>query len=203
MEGAPITRDTLMDSIRKRQPGFRQAVVADAAATAFHRGERHEFRSSFDAVVQVVRLAWQGDAFAAQIAYRLRARLHALGVPVLPRLLHRLSIALCQVQIGDPVILQPGVYLLHGQVVIDGITEIGAGATIGPFVTIGLRDGNIVGPTLEGGVSVGTGAKILGQVTVGPGAQIGANAVVVSDVDADTTVVGAPAKPTSRDPKPV
>jgi serine O-acetyltransferase len=191
----PITRDTLMDEVRARQPGFRSAVLADAATTAFHRGERHEFRSGLDAFAQVLRLTWQADAFAAQVVYRLRARLHALRVPLLPRVLHRLSVALCQVQIGDPVVLQPGVYLLHGQVVIDGLTEIGAGTTIGPFVTIGLRDGHIVGPTLEGGVSVGTGAKVLGEVRIGHGARIGANAVVLEDVAAETTVVGVPAGP--------
>jgi serine O-acetyltransferase len=102
---------------------------------------------------------------------------------------------LAQVSIGDPVVVEPGVYVIHGQIVIDGLVQIGAGAVIAPFVTIGLRAGDITGPTLEAGVTVGTGAKIIGPVRIGAGAQIGANAVVVGDVEPGCTVVGAPARP--------
>ena len=61
--------------------------------------------------------------------------------------------------IGDPVVMHPGVHLLHGQVVIDGVTEIHPGVVIGPFVSIGLVKGDIGGPTIEEDVRVGTGAK--------------------------------------------
>jgi len=103
-------------------------------------------------------------------------------------------VAIAQVSIGDPVIVHPGVYILHGQVVIDGITEIHSGAVIGPFVTIGLREGDVVGPTVERNVTIGTGAKVLGRLRVGAGARIGANAVVVDDVAEGTTAVGVPAR---------
>ena len=82
-----------------------------------HRGERHEFRSGLDTVGQILRLAWVSDAFLAQALYRVKARLQALGVPVLPRLAHRLAMVLAQVSIGDPVVMQPGIYIVHGQVV--------------------------------------------------------------------------------------
>jgi serine O-acetyltransferase len=49
-------------------------------------------------------------------------------------------------------------------------------------------------PTLEDGVTVGAGARILGPITIGRGAQIGANAVVVNDVPAGAVVVGVPGK---------
>jgi serine O-acetyltransferase len=195
-----IDRRSLMREIRARHPGFREAVLADAAATALHRDERHVFHGRLDALLQILRLTWRADAFAAQVVYRLRARLLALGVPFVPQILHRLAVALCQVPIVEPVVIQPGLYLLHGQVVIDGITEIGRGATIAPFVTVGLREGNIVGPKIADGVEVGSGAKVLGAIRVGPGARVGANAVVVDDVPAETTVVGVPARPVSRDP---
>jgi serine O-acetyltransferase len=193
----PIRRNAVMRDIRARHPPFRAAVAADAAITAALRGERHEFRSRFDLALQCARLAWVSDAFLAQALYRAKARLQALGVPLLPRIAHRLAMATAQVSIGDPVVVEPGVYLMHGQVVIDGITEVHAGAVIGPWVTIGLRSGTYQGPTLERGVSVGTGAKVIGPVRVGAGATIGANAVVVADVAAGATVVGAPARPTS------
>jgi serine O-acetyltransferase len=185
-------------SIRARHPRLRQALLADARITAHHRGERHEFRSRLDAATQILRLMWVSDAFLAHTLYRLKARLQALGVPLLPRLAHRLSMAIAQVSIGDPVVMHPGIYLIHGQVVIDGLVEIHQGTVIGPFVTVGLRSGDVVGPTIERGVTIGTGAKLIGRLRVGQGAQIGANAVVVEDVPAGATVVGVPAHPVSQ-----
>ena len=74
---------------------------------------------------------------------------------------------LAQVSIGDPVLIHPGFYLPHGQVVIDGFVEIHSGVTIRPWVTIGLKEGVLAGPTIKGGARIGTGAKILGPITIG------------------------------------
>lgn len=189
------TREEVYAQIHAEHPRVRNAIVEDARVALFHRGEGRELSSLLDAVRQVIRLAWVSDAFLAQVLYRAKARLQALGIPVLPRLAHRLAMTLAQISIGDPVIVEPGVYIVHGQVVIDGLVRIGTGTVIAPFVTIGLRAGNITGPTLEPGVNVGTGAKIIGPVQVGTGAQIGANAVVTDDVAPGATVVGAPARP--------
>ncbi len=186
--------DEFWRELRARHPRLRVALVEDAKVTARYRGERHEFRSRLDAAAQMARLAWVSDAYLAQALYRVKARLQALGVPVLPRLAHRLAMATAQVSIGDPVVVHPGVYLLHGQVVIDGIVEVHSGVTIAPWVTIGLREGDLRGATVERDVSIGTGAKLIGAVRVGEGARIGANAVVVHDVAPGTTVVGAPAR---------
>jgi serine O-acetyltransferase len=188
-------RQAVWREIRSRHPKLGEALAADARVTALYRGERHEFRSPLDVAAQAARLAWVSDAFLAQALYRVKARLQALRVPVLPRLAHRLAMAIAQVSIGDPVVVHPGVYIIHGQIVADGLVEIHSGTIIAPFVTIGLRAGDVRGATIEAGVSIGTGAKLVGGVHVGAGAQIGANAVVVDDVPAGTTVVGAPARP--------
>lgn len=141
---------------------------------------------------------WQSDAFFAQTMYRAKARLQGLGIPVLPRIFHRLAIASSQICIGDPVVIEAGVHIAHGQVVIDGITEIGSGTRIFPFASIGLRSGIFQGPTIGRNVIVGAGARVLGPVSVGDRARIGANSVVVADVPAETTVVGVPARPVSE-----
>lgn len=192
---APVSRKEFWRALRARHPRLRHALRADAEVTALYRGERHEFGSALDTAGQVLRLAWVSDAFLAQALYRVKARGQALGVPVLPRIAHRLAMALAQVSIGDPVVVAPGVYLIHGQVVLDGLVEVGAGTIIAPWVTIGLRAGDVRGATIEPGVSIGTGAKIIGGVRIGAGAQIGANAVVVDDVPAGATVMGIPARP--------
>lgn len=181
--------------IHAAHPRLRHALVQDALIALRYRGEGHAFSSRLDATRHIVRLAWSSDAFLALAFYRAKARMQALGIPLAPRIAHRLAIILAQISIGDPVVVEPGVYIIHGQVVIDGLVRIGSGATVAPFVTIGLRAGNITGATLERDVSVGTGARVIGPVRVGAGAQIGANAVVVDDVAPGATVVGAPARP--------
>src|SRR5262249_36239342 len=159
----------------------------DARITSAYRGERFKFRSRLDAFVHIVRLTLVSDAFFAQACYRAKARLQALGVPFVPRLAHRAAMMIAQVAIGDSVVIAPGLYLFHGQVVIDGLTELGASARIAPFVTIGLREGQFDGPTIESNVSIGAGATIIGPIRIGHGARIGANAVVISDVPAGAT----------------
>lgn len=193
----PMTQREFWQALRARHPGLREAILADTRVTALHRGERHEFRSGLDAALQALRLAWASDAFLAQALYRLKARLQALGIPVLPRLAHRLAMAIAQISIGDPVIVHPGVYIIHGQFVADGLVEIGPGTVIGPWVTIGLRAGDVQGATIGANVNIGTGAKVIGGVRIGAGATVGANAVVVNDVPEGATVMGAPARPRS------
>lgn len=189
-----VDADAFWAAIRARHPGLRDALLQDARVTAMHRGERHEFRSRLDATAQILRLAWASDAFLAQVLYRVKARLQARGVPVLPQLAHRLAMMLAQVSIGDPVVVHPGVYIVHGQVVADGLVEIHPGVVIAPFVTIGLRGGDVRGPTIGCGVTIGTGAKVIGPISVGARAQIGAGAVVIDDVPEGVTVVGVPAR---------
>ena len=126
-------------------PPFRAAVREDARVNALHRGERHEFRSGRDAALQALRLAWVSDAFLAQVLYRAQgARCSARGVP-------RAAAGRAPARDGHRARSRSAtrsssrraLYLLHGQVVVDGLAEIGSGAVIAPFVTIGLRAGEL------------------------------------------------------------
>jgi len=193
----PQPRDLLRE-VRSRHPGLREAVLADIHVTLVHRGEHRQLNSRGAAILELLRLIWVSDGFLAQVLYRLKATLQRRGMPLLPRLAHRLGLISGQVSIGDPVLVHPGLCLLHGQVVIDGFVEIHPGVVISPFVTIGLQPNDIAGPTIERQVRIGTGAKVLGPITVGAGAVIGANAVVLDDVPEGATVVGAPARPVAE-----
>jgi serine O-acetyltransferase len=183
----------LRREIRASHPGLRDALVADARFALDQRGEP-ELRPGAKTVMQIVRLCWSSDAFLAQAIYRVRAALQRRGVPILPRICHRLSIMIAGVMIGDPVVMHPGVHLLHGRVGGDGVTEIWPGVVIGPFVTIGLTSGEMMGPTIKEDVRVGAGAVVLGKLTVGRKAAIGANAAVIHDVPAGATVTGVPGR---------
>ena len=96
-------------------------------------------------------------------------------------------------------------FIDHGMgVVIGATTKIGDDVTLYQGVTLGgtsLERGTKRHPTLEDGVIVGAGAKVLGPVIVGANARIGSNAVVVKDVAPSTTVVGVPAKKVGNDRK--
>jgi serine O-acetyltransferase len=178
----------------RQHPRLREAIPADARTTLTYRSEMSDLKSRLDLALQVVRLLWVTDAFFALVCYRIKARLQSLGVPLLPRLFHRLAMVTAQVCIGDPVIMAPGVYIAHGQVVVDGLVTIGTGTVLLPWITVGLVAGEFQGPTIGSGVQIGTGAKVLGPIKIGDGATIGANAVVVKDVAAGSTVVGVPAR---------
>jgi serine O-acetyltransferase len=195
--GAPQSEGTaeFWRSVRSRHPAFLDAVAADARIAAIRLGDRRRFPSRVEALLLAVRLSLITDAFLALVCYRAKAACQAHRIPVVPRVFHRLAVMLGQVAIGDPVVMQPGVYLPHGQVVVDGIVEVGSDVALLPFVTIGLRAGSVEGPTIERGATIGTGAKVLGPVRVGAGVRVGANAVVIADVADNTTVVGVPAAP--------
>jgi len=89
------------------------------------------------------------------------------------------------------------VFIDHGMGVVIGETAIiGNDCTLYHGVTLGGTSWNKGKrhPTLESGVVIGAGAKVLGPITIGEGAKIGSNAVVVKDVPANATAVGIPAR---------
>jgi serine O-acetyltransferase len=180
-------------TLQKQHPKFFRAVAADARVTLAYRAEEFEI-NRLRMAIQIIRLSWASDAFLAQVLYRAKARLQYFRIPIIPTVLHRLAMMHSQVCIGTPVVVEPGIYIAHGQVVIDGFTNIGTGVVIFPWVTVGLKAGNFQGPTVDRNVHIGTGAKVVGPVIVGEGSVIGANAVVVRDVGTFQTVVGIPAE---------
>jgi serine O-acetyltransferase len=102
------------------------------------------------------------------------------------------------IEIHPGAVIGRRVFIDHGMGVVIGETaEVGDDCTIYQGVTLGgtsLYPGAKRHPTLGAGVVVGAGAKVLGGFTVGDGARIGANSVVVKEVSAGGTVVGVPGR---------
>jgi serine O-acetyltransferase len=108
------------------------------------------------------------------------------------------------IEVPDSVRVGRRVVFEHqGGIVVHGATVIGDECIIRQGVTLGLRNMQNLqdAPTLGRGVSVGAGAKVLGKVRVGDGADIGANAVVLHDVPAGALAVGIPARVVARRPR--
>src|SRR5665213_2388745 len=136
--------------------------------------------------------------FHAVLCHRLAHWLWGHGWLVLGRFVSNLGRILTGVEIHPGATLGHRLFIDHGAGVVIGETaEIGDDVTLYQGVTLG---GTTLGrgkrhPTLEDGVIVGAGAKVLGSFSVGRAARIGANAVVLHAVAASTHVAGIPAKP--------
>lgn len=133
------------------------------------------------------------DGTPAMVFYRLMQWSGRHHLAPLEMLFNRLNSVLCNCIIGRGAQFGPRFVLVHATgVVINGRVRGGAGVMIEHQVTIGAERRE--SPTLADGVFIGAGAKIVGAVTVGTGARVGANAVVVKDVPPFATVVGVPAR---------
>ena len=139
---------------------------------------------------------WAG--VQALLAHRVAHALWEAEVPLVPRTIAYTSRAVTGVEIHPAASIGSEFFIDHGSgVVIGETTEIGDRVTLYQGVTLG-GTGFARGkrhPTLEDDVTVGSGAKLLGPVTVGENAKVGANTVVIEDVPDHTTVVGNPGHP--------
>ena len=147
---------------------------------------------------------WAG--VQALLAHRVAHALWEAEVPLVPRTIAYTSRTVTGVEIHPAASIGSDFFIDHGSgVVIGETTEIGDRVTLDPGVTLG-GTGFARGkrhPTLQDDVTVGSGAKLLGPVTVGRNAKVGANTVVIEDVPDHTTVVGNPGHPVRVEGRPV
>jgi len=167
-----------------------EEVKADVAA-ARDRDPAAQGVSTFEILT-----SWAG--VQALLAHRVAHALTQARVPLVPRAIAYCSRAITGVEIHPEAEIGAEFFIDHGAGVVVGETaKIGRRVTLYQGVTLGgtgFQRGKRH-PTVGDNVTVGSGAKLLGPISVGDGAKIGANTVVVEDVPPSSTVVGNPGHP--------
>ena len=145
----------------------------------------------------------------AVLFHRLANRLWKMKMYLLARIFSQTSRFITGIEIHPAAEIGKNLFIDHGMGVVIGETSIiGNNVTLYHAVTLGGVAPSIDSdsqrtvkrhPTLKDNVVVGSGAQILGPITVEDNAKIGANAVVVKDVPKDAIMVGIPAKNTNKD----
>jgi serine O-acetyltransferase len=174
------------------------SIMRNAASSVVEHVKAARGRDPATGGVSTVEILATWPGVHAVLAYRLARRLHLAGIPLLPLVVSYISRSITGVEIHPGARIGDGFFIDHGSGVVIGETaEIGDNVTVYQGVTLG-GTGFQAGkrhPTVEDNVTIGSGAKLLGPITVGHGAKIGANSVVVEDVPPRSTVVGNPGHP--------
>jgi len=146
---------------------------------------------------------WTRPGFRALAVHRfgvwrmgVRSSVVRAPLSVLYRMMFRHCRNLYGIELPYSASVGRGVVIEHqGGIVIHGASVIGDRCVIRQNCTLGIRrlDEVTAAPTLEEEVDLGAGAVLLGRITIGRGARIGANAVVLGDVPAGAVAVGVPA----------
>ena len=145
-------------------------------------------------VIEVV-LLYQG--FHVLLAHRIAHKLLSWKIPFIPRLISQIARFFTGIEIHPGATIGKRFFIDHGMgVVIGETTIIGDDVLIYQGVTLGGtgKDQGKRHPTLGNFVTVGAGAKILGNITIGDYSLIGAGSVVIDNVGAHCTVVGIPGR---------
>lgn len=149
------------------------------------------------AINSSIELFFNYPGLMALVSYRFASVLHHIGLRVLARIIMGFVGFITNVDIHPAAKIGRRVFIDHATGVVIGETaEVGNDVMLYQGVTLGGTSLSKVKrhPTIEDGVVIGAGAKILGNITIGANAKIGANSVVVKDVPSDCTAVGIPAR---------
>ncbi len=140
----------------------------------------------------LVRLLFRHPPLRAMAWFRLGTAASRLGIRGLPSWAQRRLLRLYGLELRVGADIGGGLYIAHPVGCVLAAETIGNDVTVISQVTFGTRDDGRW-PTIGDRTFFGAGARILGGVTIGDGARVGANAVVIHDVLAGSTVVGVPA----------
>jgi len=131
--------------------------------------------------------------FRATVVHRVAYWAHRNQIRGLPTLLHELNQALHGIEMTPSIPIGAGLYMPHSVGSVITARSIGANVELQGGITIGQRrdDGF---PLLADGAQIACGARVLGPISIGANATVGANAVVIRDVPPGALAVGVPAR---------
>jgi serine O-acetyltransferase len=129
--------------------------------------------------------------------YRLASWCRMKGIPFAVGPIHRWLFFRFGLEIGGDI--EGGLYIAHPVGTVINVSHMGQNCSVIAAVTIGMRN-EWAFPVIGDHVFIGAGARVLGAISIGDNAKIGANAVVVNHVPANSTAVGVPARVIKSDP---
>jgi serine O-acetyltransferase len=137
--------------------------------------------------------------FIPILLYRLSFLFYTLKLGIIAKLFSLLNFFLFGIEIAVNCQIGKGLFLPHTQGTVIGAWKIGENATIFQGVTIGAKHIDFsylatTRPSIGNNVIIGSGAKVLGGISLADNCSIGANAVVLNDVSANQFAAGVPAK---------
>jgi serine O-acetyltransferase len=150
----------------------------------------------------IIRLLYHHLPLRAMLIWRFAAWCRQKKIPGVFGILHRCLTVFFGVELCSAEKIGGGFYLPHPVGTVIHVENMGRNASVIASVTVGMRTVWAF-PVIGDNVFIGAGARILGGITIGNDAVIGANAVVINDVPAGGTVVGIPARLIKRDGRPV
>lgn len=141
--------------------------------------------------------------FVPVLLCRLAYCFYRMKLGPVAKLMSLLNFFLFGIEIAVRCPIGKGLFLPHTQGTVIGAWAIGENATIFQGVTLGAKELDFSyressRPIVQDGVTIGSGAKVLGGLTLGLGSRVGANAVVLNDVAPGLLAVGVPAKAIAR-----
>lgn len=181
-----------------RQEGMGTVSVRNLIAADFCEWKRIGYLGPNAAIAplrlrEALTLFWRFAGLRATVNYRLSHAASMRNIPLVPMVLFRRNMRKYGLDIMPAVSIGPGLYIPHPVGTVVMAHSIGSRCHIISSVTIGMRNTPAF-PVIGDDVTIGAGARVLGDIRIGNGAQIGANAVVVDHIPDGATAVGIPAR---------
>jgi serine O-acetyltransferase len=173
---------------------LKEVLLADLERQFFYDGQPEKMPTLFGVVKRL-----NNPHFLPVVLFRLAHNCYCRNMGGLSKVLTLMNFLLFGIEIAQRCKIGGGLFLPHTMGTVIGAWSIGKNAVIFQGVTLGAKTIDIgfnqeSRPILGDNVVIGSGAKVLGNVTIGDGTTVGANAVVTKSLGSNVLAVGIPAK---------